>query len=369
MSHSVLSAGISIALLWDWATTLSLVFGGCCRCGFGQHPFFGKIIPSSHPSFSNAITLEQLTSQYPHAGTLITFFQFLLISLVGLPHHITFWPPKGNRKLITEKEAEEQLLQGAVNGILTTLHSHSSSPLRVALICQQETSRLEAFSMSLKSTLRSEIGHDNIRFTSGHSTPVGTEMNGSILTSTDSEIASTVHEHESTSVILTEVTPEFATTSSDITVHIVDSSTVPSFPQPRHDATSRVIADVSGFSLVVLRPDQPPVFQTYAPPSQSAFMSWITSIYWRLSALPFPRLKARNLPLELYFIQITLFYVISRLNNAAFGYEVPMSVHIIFRSGGLIVSMLLGWLVAGKRYNYITLSYESLLMSTGPDIT
>ncbi|KAF8075844.1 UAA transporter [Lyophyllum atratum] len=125
-----------VSLLSDWFTTLSLVFGGCC---------------------SNAITLEQLTSEYPHAGSLITFFQFTIISIYGLPKHLT-WTPHG------------------------------------------------------------------------------------------------------------------------------------------------------------------------------------------------PRFKPRRIPLTPYLIQVALFYFISSLNNAAFAYRIPMAVHIIFRSGGLIISMVLGWLVVGKRY-------------------
>ncbi|KAH9938691.1 UAA transporter, partial [Fomitopsis serialis] len=44
------------------------------------------------------------------------------------------------------------------------------------------------------------------------------------------------------------------------------------------------------------------------------------------------------------------------LNNAAFAYAIPMPVHIIFRSGGLIASLLLNWLVVGRRYNVIQLA-------------
>ncbi|GLB33248.1 putative UAA transporter family protein [Lyophyllum shimeji] len=142
------------SLLSDWFTTLSLVFGGCC---------------------SNAITLEQLTSSYPHAGSLITFFQFLLISLHGLPTHIT-WTRYG------------------------------------------------------------------------------------------------------------------------------------------------------------------------------------------------PRFKPRRIPLTPYLIQVSLFYFISLLNNAAFAYRIPMAVHIIFRSGGLIVSMLLGWIVVGKRYTLAQI-LSVLLVTLGVVLT
>ncbi|EGO27116.1 hypothetical protein SERLADRAFT_381326, partial [Serpula lacrymans var. lacrymans S7.9] len=65
-----------------------------------------------------------------------------------------------------------------------------------------------------------------------------------------------------------------------------------------------------------------------------------------------PRLRPRRVPLLVYVAQVVLFYTISTLNNAAFAYHIPMTVHIIFRSGGLIVNLALGWLVAKKKYSY-----------------
>jgi solute carrier family 35 (UDP-xylose/UDP-N-acetylglucosamine transporter), member B4 len=64
--------------------------------------------------------------------------------------------------------------------------------------------------------------------------------------------------------------------------------------------------------------------------------------------IPIPRLRPRRLPLTSYLIQVALFYFVSLLNNLAFGYNIPMPVHIIFRSGGLVVSMLMGWLLSRK---------------------
>ncbi|KAH7924821.1 UAA transporter [Leucogyrophana mollusca] len=145
--------------LSDWITTLSLVFGGCC---------------------SNAITLERLTSEYPQSGVLITFFQFLIVSLYSLPKQITFSDSPGSA--------------GAVNG------------------------------------------------------PNGTSAHSQVR------------------------------------------------------------------------------------------KTWI------------PRLKQRRVPLLPYFIQVALFFILSTLNNAAFAYHIPMTVHIVFRSGGMIVNMFLGWMLAKKRY-------------------
>ena len=54
---------IMLSVLSSWLTTISLIFGGCC---------------------SNAITLEQITLEHPNAGSVLTLFQFLIISLHGL---------------------------------------------------------------------------------------------------------------------------------------------------------------------------------------------------------------------------------------------------------------------------------------------
>ncbi|KAJ3798309.1 UAA transporter [Lentinula aff. detonsa] len=74
-----------------------------------------------------------------------------------------------------------------------------------------------------------------------------------------------------------------------------------------------------------------------------------------------PRLKPRRIPLMPYLIQVVLFYLVSLLNNAAFAYRIPMAVHIIFRSGGLVVSMILGWIFAGKAYTAVQVMSVSIV--------
>ncbi|KAH8094729.1 UAA transporter [Cristinia sonorae] len=65
---------------------------------------------------------------------------------------------------------------------------------------------------------------------------------------------------------------------------------------------------------------------------------------------PYPRLKPRQISILPYLAQVVLFYLVSLLNNAAFAYKIPMPVHIVFRSGGLIINMVMGWLLQGRRY-------------------
>lgn len=85
-------------------------------------------------------------------------------------------------------------------------------------------------------------------------------------------------------------------------------------------------------------------------PTRPAVIYCAPSSWGLLKLLTRIRLKKRRIPLSRWTIQVALFLITSLLNNAAFGYHVPMSVHIIFRSGGLIVNMLMGWLIQGRRY-------------------
>lgn len=65
--------------------------------------------------------------------------------------------------------------------------------------------------------------------------------------------------------------------------------------------------------------------------------------------IPLPMFRPRRVPLAPYIVQVVLYSTISLLNNAAFAYKIPMSVHIIFRSGGLVVNLVMGHLM-GKQY-------------------
>ncbi|KAG7156249.1 UDP-xylose and UDP-N-acetylglucosamine transporter-like 1, partial [Homarus americanus] len=57
-----------------------------------------------------------------------------------------------------------------------------------------------------------------------------------------------------------------------------------------------------------------------------------------------------------------MFFLVNVTNNMAFGYNISMPLHIIFRSGGLIASLLMGILVLGRHYTVT--KYLSVLMIT-----
>lgn len=80
-------------------------------------------------------------------------------------------------------------------------------------------------------------------------------------------------------------------------------------------------------------------------------LSSLPYFLWFSASFPWVHLKQRNVPLYRWIVQVALYLSTSLLNNMAFAYQVPMPVHIVFRSGGLVVNMVLGYLVQGTRYS------------------
>ncbi|CAO3689461.1 unnamed protein product [Rhizopus stolonifer] len=64
-----------------------------------------------------------------------------------------------------------------------------------------------------------------------------------------------------------------------------------------------------------------------------------------------PKLKKTVVPLSRWMLLVTIFFIVSLLNNIALGYNISVPLHIIFRSGGLITNMIMGALILGKRYS------------------
>ncbi|XP_064113320.1 UDP-xylose and UDP-N-acetylglucosamine transporter-like [Macrobrachium nipponense] len=68
------------------------------------------------------------------------------------------------------------------------------------------------------------------------------------------------------------------------------------------------------------------------------------------------------IPIKEYLILVFMFFTVNVTNNMAFGFKISMPLHIIFRSGGLIASLIMGVLVLGRKYTRT--KYASVLMIT-----
>jgi UDP-xylose/UDP-N-acetylglucosamine transporter B4 len=75
------------------------------------------------------------------------------------------------------------------------------------------------------------------------------------------------------------------------------------------------------------------------------------------------RFKGPAIPLSRWSVQVALYFASSILNNTAFSFHVPVPVHIIFRSGGLVINMIVGYLIKDRRYS--RLQIVSVLLVTG----
>ncbi|EJU03765.1 UAA transporter [Dacryopinax primogenitus] len=75
-----------------------------------------------------------------------------------------------------------------------------------------------------------------------------------------------------------------------------------------------------------------------------------------------PSLKPHKVPLTRWVLDVLLVTLVSMMNNQVFKYRIPLTVQIIFRSGGLAVSLLFGYFI--KRRQYSVLQVLSVLLVT-----
>ncbi|KAJ1930361.1 golgi uridine diphosphate-N- acetylglucosamine transporter [Tieghemiomyces parasiticus] len=79
---------------------------------------------------------------------------------------------------------------------------------------------------------------------------------------------------------------------------------------------------------------------------QLEFPSSSSATRWRW----IPRLRAPVVPLSRWLTMVVMYFTASVLNNWALAFHIAVPLHIVFRSGGLMMNMVLGYLAGGKRY-------------------
>jgi len=60
----------------------------------------------------------------------------------------------------------------------------------------------------------------------------------------------------------------------------------------------------------------------------------------------------RHIGFNHYVVLVVMFFAANICNNYAFNFNVPMPLHIIFRSGSLITNMMMGILILKKKYTF-----------------
>lgn len=82
----------------------------------------------------------------------------------------------------------------------------------------------------------------------------------------------------------------------------------------------------------------------------------------------FPFFKSRSISLRVYIVAVLLYYVSSVTNNSVFDYGITVPLHIVFRSSGTVITMIISWLFAGKSYTKIQI-FSAFLLTLGAIIT
>ncbi|KAI5122168.1 hypothetical protein M0805_007066 [Coniferiporia weirii] len=299
MFLQLLAASIAEPLI-----TYSLIFGGCC---------------------SNALTLEVITSQYPPAGTLVTFAQFLLVALVGLRRQLVLLPRRVPRDNVFKRVAASLHKSGVTNVAVHGQNVHVTRSFAQDLAahlggppdgCENDVQKLSPPGASEDAP--------PVVYTISFRGPGRSTFDASMpdLATQAELVPSKIKANAAPNVLL----PPSVSVPQSISFKIVLQE------GPLLSDTANMVLDISEADYPALLYPRDPRF-TFNPLRY--------------------RLKPRRIPLARYAVQVLLFLLVSLLNNAAFAYHVPMAVHIIFRSGGLVVNMLMGWLFEKRRYSRI----------------
>ncbi|GIX79860.1 UDP-xylose and UDP-N-acetylglucosamine transporter [Caerostris extrusa] len=61
--------------------------------------------------------------------------------------------------------------------------------------------------------------------------------------------------------------------------------------------------------------------------------------------------KKPAIPIRNYVVLVIIYFAVSVSNNCALNFDIPMPLHMIFKSGSLVTSMMLGILILKRRYS------------------
>ncbi|KAL5527153.1 hypothetical protein ACEPAG_5944 [Sanghuangporus baumii] len=237
---------------------------------------------------SNALTLEIITSQYAPTGTLLTFAQFLAVAVVGLRKQLFVLPNRIQR--------------------------------------QEGVQRVAKMIVCAKANFISVYGPDE-PISEEFVQELASAVEGSIIEIIEQDHA---HEHRSAKFIA----------AGKRRFNIVRDSCIEGDASPCFNVLLQM-EPVLCHGLDAVIDISAPEYPAFLYPR--SFGHFFNPLRYRL--------RRRKIPISRYILQVLLFLLISLLNNAAFAYHVPMAVHIIFRSGGLVVNMLLGWAFEKRRYS------------------
>ncbi|KAG8744922.1 golgi uridine diphosphate-N- acetylglucosamine transporter, partial [Ceratobasidium sp. 423] len=288
----------------------------------------------------NALALEYTASYNPRAGSLITFTQFLLVAFVGLRHRLYVAPfqPRNWDSLVDE----------TARALLRERKARTGGHTKVGI--QTQTQELgDKFNRDVAERIRTLSPTTVIRASQATFTRDGKTDYETLRTGLLDPLLPSGTQKYVTKVYDRDTGPKVLPTATKKSILLFDGQDIES------------LASYWDFTIFLdSGSEKPPTNRpgiTDTPRMVVRNASGRPRIDWTNVQVPMPvlvqvfrlRFRPLKIPLSHWIVQVVLFLVTSLLNNAAFKYSIPMAVHIIFRSGGLVVNLLLG-LALGKRY-------------------
>ncbi|KAF8743381.1 UAA transporter family, partial [Rhizoctonia solani] len=326
--HSILTS-LFFSTAAQWTVILTLIFGGCC---------------------SNALALEYTAKHNPHAGSLITFAQFLLVAIVGLRNRLYVSPPRPRTWDALVDEIAHVLLRerkNKNNGNDKDKDNKKGGAGHIKVGIQSPDPALgERMNHDVAERIRTISPASVIRSSQAAFSNDETFDYEAAITGLLEPLMPGGTQKYITRVYQGETGPKVLPTATKKSILLFDG----------RDVQSHRLASYWDFLIVV---DSHGSMHTYTGPKveiRNASGKKL-EVEWTNVNFPMPllvqllrlRFRPLRIPLSRWIVQVVLFLITSLLNNAAFKYSIPMAVHIIFRSGGLVVNLLLG-LAMGKRY-------------------
>ncbi|CAE6450046.1 unnamed protein product [Rhizoctonia solani] len=314
----------------QWVVILTLIFGGCC---------------------SNALALEYTASHNPHAGSLITFAQFLLVAVVGLRQRLYIAPfqPRNWDSLVNE----------IAYALLRERKSRTGGEHTKVGIRSQNEEQGEKMNRDIAERIRTLSPTTVIRASQSGFTRDGQFDSEALTHGLLDPLAPSGTQKYVTRVYDRDTGPKVLPTATKKSILLFDGQDIESAQlAPYWDFL--IVLDSgseSGESKLESKVKPPTDARPRMVVRNASGSSGKPRIDWTNVEVPMPllvqlfrlRFRPLKIPLSRWILQVVLFLAASLLNNAAFKYSVPMAVHIIFRSAGSVTNLLMG-LASGKKY-------------------
>ncbi|EAL69811.1 hypothetical protein DDB_G0275061 [Dictyostelium discoideum AX4] len=113
-------------------------------------------------------------------------------------------------------------------------------------------------------------------------------------------------------------------------------------------------SNVISLELIMKQSQSHAILVTFFQFATVAFISFFVNIRWKqvFSIFWIPiGLRERKIPLKTYFLMVSIFFILSVLNNKALDCDIPIPFHMIFRSSSLLSTIVIGSIFYRKSYS------------------